>query len=292
MIVFSVVSTKGGVGKTTVSANLGALLADLGLRVLLIDADYQPSLSHYFHVTRRAPLGLTAMIITGTLTPEMISTISLRPPEAGSEAGRREMNSSGQLDIVLSDVASGDLMAWLGNRMDYYLRLKQVTHTPEISSQYDVIIIDTQGAAGRLQDAATMAADKIIHPVSPDALSAREFLTATGALIDRLSTVSNTPPAIYAVLYRQSNTNNARDIAEIIRERYIELRGSVSVVNTVVPMATAFEKAATLRQPVHWLDPRRAGEVMHTLAWELLPQLNGIRVVDVASLVGSEEQAG
>ncbi|MBW8832678.1 MAG: ParA family protein, partial [Burkholderiales bacterium] len=60
MIVFSVISTKGGVGKTTLAINLGALLADFGLRVLLIDADYQPSLSNYFQLSYRAPLGLTA----------------------------------------------------------------------------------------------------------------------------------------------------------------------------------------------------------------------------------------
>ena len=39
MRVVSVVSTKGGVGKTTVAANLGGLLADVGLRVLLLDLD-------------------------------------------------------------------------------------------------------------------------------------------------------------------------------------------------------------------------------------------------------------
>ena len=48
MFVFGVVATKGGVGKTTVAANLGGLLADIGYRVLLIDADVQPSLSRYF----------------------------------------------------------------------------------------------------------------------------------------------------------------------------------------------------------------------------------------------------
>ena len=33
MIKFTITSTKGGVGKTTLTANLGALLADMGLRV-------------------------------------------------------------------------------------------------------------------------------------------------------------------------------------------------------------------------------------------------------------------
>ena len=48
--VISVVSTKGGVGKTTLTANLGGLLAALGLRVLAIDADKQASLSKYYRL--------------------------------------------------------------------------------------------------------------------------------------------------------------------------------------------------------------------------------------------------
>jgi chromosome partitioning related protein ParA len=56
MIKFTITSTKGGVGKTTLTANLGALLADMGLRVLLVDADVQPSLSKYFPLAaRRSP---------------------------------------------------------------------------------------------------------------------------------------------------------------------------------------------------------------------------------------------
>ena len=43
--VISVVNLKGGVGKTTITANLGATLAKEGLRVLMIDLDYQGSLS-------------------------------------------------------------------------------------------------------------------------------------------------------------------------------------------------------------------------------------------------------
>ena len=81
MITFSVVSTKGGVGKTTLVADLGALFADFGLRVLMIDADYQPALSKFYHLSRRAPKGLTALLTVGALLPEMISTVELPPPE-------------------------------------------------------------------------------------------------------------------------------------------------------------------------------------------------------------------
>jgi chromosome partitioning related protein ParA len=34
---FALISTKGGVGKTTLAANIGGLLADIGLRVLLVE---------------------------------------------------------------------------------------------------------------------------------------------------------------------------------------------------------------------------------------------------------------
>ena len=43
--VFSVVNQKGGVGKTTTSANLGAGLALSGRKVLLVDIDAQANLS-------------------------------------------------------------------------------------------------------------------------------------------------------------------------------------------------------------------------------------------------------
>jgi len=48
MQVVSIISTKGGVGKTTTAANLGGLLADAGLRVLLLDLDVQPTFSSVF----------------------------------------------------------------------------------------------------------------------------------------------------------------------------------------------------------------------------------------------------
>ncbi len=67
MIKITIVSTKGGVGKTTLTANLGGLLADSGYHVLLIDADPQPTLSSYYALKENADNGLTHFLINSPI---------------------------------------------------------------------------------------------------------------------------------------------------------------------------------------------------------------------------------
>lgn len=59
---FAALNSKGGIGKTTLLANLGGLLADMGARTLLVDADPQPSLTKYFDIPFEAPQGLVEVI--------------------------------------------------------------------------------------------------------------------------------------------------------------------------------------------------------------------------------------
>lgn len=287
MIRFAVISTKGGVGKTTLTANLGALLADLGLRVLMIDADAQPSLSKYFRLKHRAPLGLTHVVTSGLIPADAISQVDL--------------DVNGVLDIVLSDTPEGEIQSWLINQTFREMRLYWPLHTAELEELYDIVLIDTQGAVGPLQDAAALAADMLITPVVPEALSAREFLTGTMDLFKRLSfgvTPIAAMPAlgpVKALIYRQQRTTDARAIAQQIRqEGHIPLAGKVTVLDTIVPATVAYTNAATAQVPVHWHDRSSSGatpcayEVMHRLVWELMPNLNGIHVGALGTGSGEE----
>jgi chromosome partitioning related protein ParA len=269
MIKFTVTSTKGGVGKTTLTANLGALLADMGLRVLLIDADVQPSLSKYFPLAIPKPLaGLTEVIVRGEVTSQCITPTLYR-----------------NLDIVVSDDPEGNLPHWLLNRIDHGFRLRFALQSPAVVGAYDCVLIDTQGAIGPLQDAAVLAADILVSPITPEILSAREFKDGTMELLDRLepgSAMGATLGPMKAVIYRQDRTADARTIASGIRDDFIKLKGRVSVLETVVPHAKAYKEAATLRIPVHRHERKREGvtpsasTVMHQLAWELIPSLLGV----------------
>lgn len=269
MIKFTVTSTKGGVGKTTLTANLGALLADMGLRVLLIDADVQPSLSKYFPLATPKPsAGLTEVIVRGEVTEQCITATLYQ-----------------NLDIVVSDDPEGNLPHWLLNRIDRGFRLRFALQSPAVVNAYDCVLIDTQGAIGPLQDAAVLAADILVSPITPEILSAREFEDGTMELLDRLQPSSALGAALgpmKAVIYRQDRTNDARDIARNIRDDFIKLKGRVTVLETVVPHAKAYKEAATLRIPVHRHEKKRDGPtpsaytVMHQLAWELIPSLEGM----------------
>ena len=271
MIKFTVISTKGGVGKTTLTANLGALLADMGLRVLMIDADVQPSLSKFYPLSVPKPSGgLTEVIVRGEVTAECISPTMYR-----------------NLDIVVSDDPEGSLPHWLLNRIDRGFRLRAALNSPAVSDSYDCVLIDTQGAVGPLQDAAALAADILVSPITPEILSAREFKDGTMELLDRLepsSALGATPGPMKAVIYRQDRTTDARVIAAGIREDFIKLTGRVTVLETVVPHAKAYKEAATLRTPVHRHERKRDGAtpsayaVMHQLTWELIPSLEGTLV--------------
>ncbi len=277
MLTLTIVATKGGVGKTTVAANLGGLLCDLGHRVLLVDADVQPSLSRYFQIAQESENGLTALVMNGALTDDCVSRIAL-PPDMLSKAGERFASPEGRLDVVPSDTRDGRLQDWLSNRLDRLVRIRMAIKNAAVAERYDVVIIDTQGAVGHLQDAAVNAGDMLITPASPDIVSAREFVDGTLKLLDRHESSANMGfmvPAMKAIINRSENTVDSRTMAGLIREQFMTMRGRVSVLNTTIASAVAFRKAATAQVPVHWIDPHRAGDVMHQLLWELIPSLEG-----------------
>ena len=269
MITFTIASTKGGVGKTTLTANLGALLADIGLRVLLVDADVQPSLSKYFPLSPPQPVaGLTDVIVRGEVAAASI-TPTVFP----------------NLHLVASDDPEGRLPNWLLGRIDRGFRLRHALRAGLVPSAYDCVLIDTPGAIGPLQDAAVMAADVLVSPLTPEILSAREFRDGTMELLARLEPGSalGAPPApVKAVIYRQDRTADARLIVAGIAREFDRPHERVSLLKTVVPHAKAYKEAATLRVPVHQHERRREGtmpsawSVMHCLAWELMPSLRGM----------------
>ena len=271
MVIFGVIGTKGGVGKTTLSANIGALIADMGLRVLLVAADLQASLSKFYDLDYQAPLGLTEGIHRGAITDACIShTAWERLDIVLCDAPRRQLAGDG---------SSSDLERFLQNRMDMPMILRRALRAPYIDENYDVVVIDTPGAQGPLLFTAALAADQLVTPVLPETPSAREFRTGTLELLGKLSeaaVLGIRPGPVTAVINRADRTNDAKLVMAEIRQGYLEFGGNVRVASAVIPAAVIYKEAATHRTPVHRMRSIQAFETMHQLVWELLPNLEGV----------------
>lgn len=277
-IIISIVSTKGGVGKTTEAANLGGILADFGMRTLLVDADVQPSLSKYYPLESRAPQGLHAVITRGGSVSFDCVSKTVIP----------------RLDIILSDAPDGSLQTWLKDREDRLVIMKRAMRSPFVLENYDVVIIDTQGAVGELQKTAAMAANLMISPVNPSILSAREFASGTISMLESLNRMADMSAEfrsgeLVALIYAQERTNDSRAISDVIRQDF-RTSTRVRVLDTVVPASTVYKAAATAQVPIHRYDRRASGErvsgyeIMHRLVWELFSNLKGIYVDDVEQI--------
>ncbi|MDR1935262.1 MAG: ParA family protein [Candidatus Accumulibacter sp.] len=264
MPVISVISTKGGVGKTTVAANLGGLAADAGLRVLLLDLDAQPTLSSYYELAQRAPGGLYELL---TVNETDLSRLVSHTVIDG-------------LDVLLSNDAHRQLGTLLLHAADGRLRLRNLLHV--FRPHYDLLLIDTQGARSVMLEMAVLASDLAVSPVTPEILAARELRRGTLQLVEDIAPYRQLgiqPPPLYLLINRiPAISSNARLVRQTLRLIFKDHAG-VRVLDTEVPAIEAFQRAATRGWPVHRVEYRRpagrqapaALEVVRELASELCP---------------------
>jgi chromosome partitioning related protein ParA len=264
-------STKGGVGKTTTAANIGGLLADLQARVLFVDADRQGSLSKFFRIKHQAAHGLKWVLEQGgQITPECIST---------THAG---------VDVITTGVNELDhIEAFLTNRTDQNFLLKRAMRSPVVQDNYDIVIIDSEGARTKLQCCAILAGDRIVSPIKPDVISSSEFMTGTLRLIEDLNAASDFNVKVGVMSAFINATDKTKVALSVTQELREQLRQNplVSVLNSSIPARAAFATAAANCTPVHRLDRAQsssntelsASDALHNLVWELFPNYHGFK---------------
>ena len=254
-IIITICSTKGGVGKTTLAANLSGLLSDLGFRVLMVDGDIQPGLTSYYPLTHLADHGLYSLIKAEIDPAQCISKTSVA-------------------DIVISDDPSGSLQQWINSTPDGRIRLRGTLQ--KLRSDYDFIIIDSQGANTPLQHTTVLAADILLSPIPPDIMSSREFSRGTLAMLeslDPLRALGAPLGQLYGLIYRKDRTKDARIfVDQLTNETFQKSNSRIRILQTFIPQLVAYKNAASQKVPVHSID-QRAKRTLCELLSELLPNL-------------------
>ena len=158
MRIVTVANHAGGVGKTSITLNVGYELAKLGLRVLLIDMDPQGSLTKW--------LGATDVQVEETVYGVMDKNTPL--PQPREVWGLHLIPSVPELEFAASD------KPWA------ILNVRE--HVSELRGRYDLVMFDCPPNVGRYFGSAAVASDSLIIPLPTSNKGVEAIDTLMGAV--------------------------------------------------------------------------------------------------------------
>ena len=247
--IISLCNQKGGVGKTTTTINLGATLAELGRRVLVIDFDPQGALSAGLGVQTHDVPTIYDLLL-GTVKNPVEAIVHTKYPN---------------LDIIPANIDLSAAEVHLVNEVARETILARVLR--KVSDQYDVILIDCQPSLGLLTVNALTAAHGVLIPLECEffALRGVALLVETIEKVkDRLNSAIELD-GILATMY-DSRTLHSREVLD----RVVETFGD-SVLETVIGRTVKFPDASVAGAPITSFAPEHAAsQAYRQLARELI----------------------
>ncbi len=248
---------KGGVAKTTTCVSLGACLAELGYRTLLVDLDPQASLS--------VATGFHEDNSETTITDLLETHLNPKPLDKSILA---KNTSFPGLDVILADARLWTVERILSEQMDYESILSKKLE--EVVGDYAFVILDCSPSLGPLTIMALTAADHLIIPIQT------EYLAAFGLMrlletIDAIHEHTN-PGLTYnllAVMYDQ-RTAICHEVLDRLRQNFDE-----HIYDTVIGIDTRLRECVVNGEPIIQYDPKtRASQQYRKMTLEFLQKIN------------------
>lgn len=249
----SVISEKGGVGKTTTTFNLGCALAKLGKKVLVVDLDKQCNLSSTCGYLPDGNDTIADLIYKAVMHRPTKIQESIRSADCGIDY----IASTEMLDAINSQISSD---------MDSSYVLKRILWTSELE-QYDFVLFDNKTAIDILTQNSLNISDYIILPVE----SGQYSFDGIDRIINKvksLNATTNPRLKIMGILYNKAEkrTNIGREVANAAGQIYNNL-----LFNTQIPYRKSqVESAITEQTGCVNLRSNTLSEIYLTLANEVL----------------------
>ncbi len=248
--VITLCNQKGGVGKTTTVINLGAAMAELGRRVLLVDFDPQASLTVGF--------GLNPNKVETTIYPLMMGS-GLSLDDVIVPTG------TPGVDLIPSNIDFAAAEMQLINEVGREQVLARAL-APAVET-YDIILIDCQPSLGLLTVNALAAADGVIVPLECEYFALRGVALLTGT-IDKVQKRLNPRLEIVGLLgtMYDGRTLHSREVLHTLVEGWGD-----DVFHTVIRRTVKFSEATVAGEPLTAYASTSSGaEAYRQLAREVL----------------------
>jgi chromosome partitioning protein len=248
--ILSIVSSKGGAGKTTVALNLAVALAESGENTLLVDVDPLGAIGFSLaqsdtEWTGLAECMIAKLTIDEVIMPTKLPTLSLLP------RGRLDPLDVGIYEELLhSSAALSEVIAAVENRFRY-------------------IIIDTPSGLGKITRAALSVSDFVLLPLQAEPLALRSISQTLRVL---MHVKEHENPSLELLGILATMVQLKKDVSfNIMKTVWGSLNG---VLENYMPRADVFSAASERGLPVAFLPGPYSPEAVRFQL--LVTELKGI----------------
>ncbi|MEQ9503895.1 MAG: ParA family protein [Deltaproteobacteria bacterium] len=248
----AIVSQKGGVGKTTVSLNLGYALASRGWRTLIVDTDPQGGIARSLMGSKREVTGLAGYVANGTPLEQVV--LATRMPELTL--------------LPCGRIAIADTHAFGGHLADGRVLRGLVDAA---STDFDVVLFDTPSGFGGSTMGAVRASDFVLCVLQAEPLAVRSLPQVFEVIGDLREEGTNARLTGILLTMLQPRAKRSLDVAA---EVYARLPGDL-VLETTIPRDNEFLDASGAGVPMQLLRrrPVPGARVFENLAHEVEQRL-------------------
>jgi chromosome partitioning protein len=239
--IIAIANQKGGVGKTTTTVNLGAALAELDYRVLVIDLDPQGNATTGLGVeARNFELSMYDVIMRDQPMEDCIEPTSVK-----------------NLFVAPATIDLAGVEIELVPAFSRELKLKRAIAT--VVDDFDFVLIDCPPSLGLITVNGLAAADEVLVPIQCE-YYALEGLSQLLRNVNLVSTNLNQTLEVSTIVLTMydARTRLSVDVANEVREHFSE-----RVCRAVIPRTVRLSEAPSFGQPITVFDPASRGAVAY-----------------------------